>query len=328
MKLNREQPILVTGGAGFIGSCFVQYLNSQGFKNIVVCDHLGTSDKWKNLVGKQISDLVEKQHLFEWLVDRESRIQAIVHFGACSSTVEPDASYLVENNYRYSIMLAEWALRTDKRFIYASSAATYGDGLKGFSDEHAVLNNFRPLNMYGYSKHLFDLWLLHHGLLGQVTGLKFFNIFGPNEYHKGRMASGLCHFLPQIREKGVVRLFKSSDPSQFPDGGQCRDFLYVKDAVKMVYDLLWSDARGIYNIGSGKAETWNDLVTAMFETLALPVKIEYIDMPKDLQGKYQNYTRAEMQKVDSVVEGSRGVRPLKEAVTDYLNNYLLKEERW
>lgn len=328
MKLNRDQPILVTGGAGFIGSCFIQYLNSQGFKNIVVCDRLGTTDKWKNLVGKQISDLVEKQHLFEWLVDRESRIQAIVHFGACSSTVEQDASYLIENNYRYSIQLVEWALRTDKPFLYASSAATYGDGEYGFNDDHNLLHKYQPLNMYGYSKHLFDFWLHHHGLLNQVTGVKFFNIYGPNEYHKGRMASVLYHLLPQIRERGSVRLFKSSDPAKFPDGGQCRDFLYVKDAVKMVYDLLCNDSYGIYNLGSGRAETWNDLATAMFEALKLPVNIEYIDMPKDLLGKYQNYTCADMRKTDSVIPGTRGIRPLKEAVADYLQNYLVEGKRW
>lgn len=328
MKLNRDQPILVTGGAGFIGSCFVQYLNGQGFRNIVVCDRLGTTDKWKNLVGKQISDYVEKQHLFEWLVDRESRIQAIVHFGACSSTVEQDASYLIENNYRYSIQLVEWALRTDKPFLYASSAATYGDGTQGFSDDHKFLNNYQPLNMYGYSKHLFDQWLLQQGLLNQVTGVKFFNIYGPNEYHKGRMASVLYHLLPQIRERGSVRLFKSSDPANFPDGGQCRDFLYVKDAVKMVYDLLCGEAYGIYNLGSGRAETWNDVATAMFEALNLPVNIEYIDMPKDLIGKYQNYTCADMRKTDSVISGTREVCSLKAAVADYLQNYLVEGKRW
>lgn len=307
-----------------IGSCFVRHLNEQGYKNLVLVDCLGSSQKWKNLVGKQFVDLLDKDQLFSWLKDRgRGEIQAIVHLGACSSTTETDASFLLENNYRYTCHLAEWAVEHNVRFLTASSAATYGKGEKGFVDDHKSLQQLCPLNMYGYSKHLFDLWAKNHGILDHIVTLKYFNIFGPNEYHKGRMASTVFHFLPQIQQTAKVRLFRSNDPEQYPDGGQCRDFLYVKDACQMTYDLLCSKEGGVFNIGSGQAQTWNDLVHAIFSALDRPVEIEYIDMPEDLFDSYQNYTKADMTKTDAAITGSKGVAPLSDTVADYIQNHLL-----
>ena len=193
-----SKAIIVTGGAGFIGSCVVRHLNDQGFSNIVVVDNLGTSEKWKNLVGKKVADVLHKSTLFEWLKGREQDIQGIIHLGACSSTVELDANYLLENNYRYTLQLAEYALKNDIRFIYASSAATYGDRVTNFSDDHSGLHDLAPLNMYGFSKHLFDLWALEQGVLDKITGLKYFNVYGPNEYHKGRMTSAIVRMVPEV----------------------------------------------------------------------------------------------------------------------------------
>lgn len=194
-----EKLIVVTGGAGFIGSGVIRYLNDKGHKNLVVIDEMGQTEKWKNLVGKQFADIIEKDQFFKWLEGRQSAIQAFIHLGACSSTVETDASYLLENNYRFSVRLAEYALKHGQRFIYASSAATYGDGSKGFSD--AGIDDLHPLNMYGYSKQLFDLWLKNQGLLDRVVGLKYFNVYGPNEGHKGRMASLIWHILPVVQKR-------------------------------------------------------------------------------------------------------------------------------
>ncbi|MGA8165196.1 MAG: NAD-dependent epimerase/dehydratase family protein, partial [Waddliaceae bacterium] len=189
MKMYEDQLIVITGGAGFLGSSVVRHLNDRGVKNLVIVDHLGHSEKWKNLVGKSFVDIVPVDRFFRWLEGKESAIEAFIHLGACSSTVEKDAEFLLENNYRFSIRLAEYALENNHRFIYASSAATYGDGSRGFSDDHHALDALVPLNMYGYSKHLFDLWVKKMGVLDQVVGLKYFNAFGPNEAHKERMAS-------------------------------------------------------------------------------------------------------------------------------------------
>ena len=275
--------------------------------SIIVVDDLGKSEKWKNLVGKQFVDLISKHALFDWLKGRESAIQAFLHLGACTSTVETDAAYLLENNYRFSLRLAEYALTHGQRFIYASSAATYGDGALGFADDTARLETLAPLNMYGFSKHLFDLWLKNQGVLDKVVGLKYFNVFGPNEFHKGRMSSAILQMLPVVRTTGAMRLFKSSDPDQFADGEQKRDFIYVKDVVKMTCAFLDNGLHGVYNIGTGIANSWNSVAHAIFNALKMPAKIEYVDMPADLAGKYQNYTCADMHKT---AQASRACSPM------------------
>lgn len=325
MKLFEDKYIVVTGGAGFIGSGVVRVLNDRGYKNIVVVDNLGSGEKWKNLVGKNFLDIIHKDTLFEWLVGKERDIEAFIHLGACSSTVETDANYLLENNYRYSVRLAEYALENGHRFIYASSAATYGDGSRGFSDRHETLEQYEPLNMYGFSKHMFDLWLKNHGLLDKVVGLKYFNVFGPNEYHKGRMSSAILKMLPDAQKIGKIRLFKSSEPEKYEDGGQVRDFIYVKDAARMTVQFLTNDCSGIFNIGSGKPETWNALANGVIQAIEKPIEIEYIPMPQDLIGKYQNYTCADMGKSKELLKAEFS---LEAAVKDYVQNHLLPNRFW
>lgn len=324
MRLYDDQWIVVTGGAGFIGSAVIKQLNDQGKKNLIVVDELGSDEKWKNLVGKNIADIVDKNRFFNWLEGRENEIEAFIHLGACSSTVETNASFLLENNTYFSQRLVDYAIQNGHRFIYASSAATYGDGSQGFSDDHDSLEQLRPLNMYGFSKHFFDLWLKNRGLLHRVVGLKYFNVFGPNEYHKGRMASAVYHLYPHAKKEGVVRLFKSSEPSVYPNGGQMRDFIYVKDAARMTVAFLENDASGIFNVGRGEPETWNSVADALFSAMGRRPNIEYIDMPPDLIGKYQNYTCADMKKTREVLKKAASTAPLKESIHDYVSNYLVK----
>lgn len=323
-----DKLIVVTGGAGFIGSHVVRHLNEKGYYNIIIFDELGLGEKWRNLLGKKFLDVLPKGKCFQWLEGREKEIEAFIHLGACSSTVEKDASYLLENNYRFSIKLAEYALKHGQRFIYASSAATYGDGSNGFSDHEDLLETLRPMNMYGLSKHLFDLWLKGQGVIDKVTGLKYFNVFGPNEGHKGRMASAIYHMVPLIKKEQVVRLFKSSEPEKYRDGEQCRDFIYAKDAAKMTSAFLENQATGIYNIGSSTPATWNSLAEYVFSALNLPCKIEYIPMPEDLIGKYQNYSSADMQKTKKALGKTAEASSLKTAVSDYIKNYLVPDKIW
>jgi len=322
-----KQLIVLTGGAGFIGSCTLHELNRRGIDEVVVVDSLKESEKWKNLVGKSFVDVLDKKDLFTWLETKEKDISGFIHLGACSSTVERDASYLLENNYRYSRRLAEYALRHQKRFVYASSAATYGDGAQGFGDNEAHIEKLSPLNMYGYSKQLFDLWLKREGALSHVAGIKFFNVFGPNEGHKGRMASALFHNFFAVQKEGVIRLFKSSDKTQFEDGEQKRDFIYVLDVASMLVDLLLNSATGLFNMGGGQAISWNQLAKALFKALSLPPRIEYIEMPSDLIGKYQNFTLADVTKLKKALNGSFSITPFEEAVRDYVQNYLLTGRR-
>ena len=328
MKVFDDQLIVVTGGAGFIGSCIVRHLNNQGLNNIVVVDDFDHTEKWKNLVGKSFYEVLHKDELFDWLKGRESAIEAFIHLGACSSTVETDSKYLLENNYRFSVNLAEYALNNGHRFIYASSAATYGDGSQGFSDDHATLEELRPMNMYGYSKHLFDLWAKQQGVLDNMVGLKYFNVFGPNEFHKGRMASVIYHVLPIAQKEGEIRLFKSNDPENFADGDQCRDFIYVKDAARMTCAFLENEAGGIYNMGKGEPGTWNQVARAIFKGIEKPANIKYIDMPQDLHGKYQNYTCADMTKARKVLGEAANCMPLEESVIDYVSHYLIPGKTW
>ncbi len=328
MKIFEDKYIVLTGGAGFIGSCFLRYLNDLGFKNCIIVDDLGVCEKWKNLVGKKFIEIISPNEIFNWLIGREKDIEAFVHLGACSSTVEKNASFLLENNTRFSIRLAEYALTHGHRFIYASSAATYGDGSFGFSDDVEMLERLHPLNMYGYSKHLFDLWIKDQNLLDKVVGLKYFNIFGPNEFHKGRMASALLKMVPDAIEKKAISLFKSSDPGEYADGEQMRDFLYVKDAVRMTGAFLTNDKSGIYNIGMGVPHSWNQLAKAVIGAINPAIHIEYIDMPKDLIGKYQNYTAASMQKFFEAVPDFEFLFSFEGAVADYVQNYLIPQKSW
>ncbi len=323
LKMKR---VVITGGAGFIGSGCIRVLNDLGFDDIVIVDDLRQGEKWKNLVGKRFKEIVSRHKIFDWLEGKQKEISAFIHLGACSSTVETDADYILENNYRFSQRLALYALKNDHRFIYASSAATYGSGEEGFSDR-SPLDQFKPLNMYGFSKHLFDLWLEKEGYLNKVVGLKYFNVFGPNEYHKGRMASALLHVLPQALNEGEIRLFASSD-KQYPDGGQLRDFIYVKDAARITCAFLNNQAMGLFNVGRGEPCEWNQLAKAIFKALKKPENIKYIDMPKDLKGKYQNYTCADMLKTRATLSDEALCRGIDEAVEEYVLDYLLQDRRW
>ncbi len=316
--------ILVTGGAGFIGSCFVKKLNDNGIKDIFVVDHLGNGQKWKNLVGKQYQAYEHKADFRKLLNSGEfkGRFEAIFHFGACSVTTEKDADYMMDNNFNYSRELAEFAIDEDIRFIYASSAATYGAGENGYSDR--LFDELKPLNVYGYSKQLFDLWAIEKGYDKIFTGLKFFNVFGPNEYHKGDMASMVYKSYFQIKETGRVNLFRSYLP-EYTDGGQKRDFVYVKDVCDIMW-LMYQDKSisGIYNLGAGKAQTWNELISAVFKALGKETNIEYIDMPESLKGQYQYYTKADMGKMQEIIPGL-SFKTLEENVADYVCNHLEKE---
>lgn len=332
MKKHTSGIIVITGAAGFIGSAVVRYLNDLGYHHLLLVDDIKKTEKWKNLLGKKFFDFISKHQLFSWLEDHHKEVSSIIHLGACSNTLEKDGDYLMENNYRYTQKLATFALQKDLRFIYASSAATYGDGTLGFVDDLDRLEELHPLNLYGLSKHLFDLWAKQQGILDKIVGLKYFNVFGPNENHKIHMASMVYKMFPKVKDEGLVRLFKSSDPKRFPHGQQCRDFIYIKDAVKMTCDFLFNNICGIFNIGMGKPVTWNALATALFKAVDLPVNIEYIEMPVELKQQYQNYTCADMTKYFQAHGYNNVTFPYKyrieEAVCDYVQEYLLRDKQW
>jgi len=318
--------ILITGGAGFIGSALAWELNRRGCEKIVLADFLGTSEKWRNLTPLRFEDYLEADDLRPRLQSGAlGKFDCVLHLGACSATTEKDATYLARNNFEFTKDLAAWALANDARFVYASSAATYGDGSAGMEDTLEDLSILRPLNMYGYSKHLFDLYAKRHGWLDRIVGLKYFNVFGPNEDHKADMRSLVHKSTAQAHESGVIRLFKSHRPD-YADGEQKRDFLYVKDAVAMTLHLANSNASGLFNIGSGEAHSWNDLARAVFHALRLPVNIEYIDMPEVLRGKYQYFTKADIGKLRAAGY-DRTVTPLGAAVHDYVTRYLVPDRR-
>jgi ADP-L-glycero-D-manno-heptose 6-epimerase len=317
--------VLVTGGAGFIGSALIWALNRRGCQDIVVCDILGTDAKWRNLVPLRFADYVEAETLQPKLDSGAlGKFDLILHMGACSSTTERDASYLIRNNYAFTKDLCAWALANKARFVYASSAATYGDGSVGMSDAPSQLEKLQPLNMYGYSKHLFDLHAQRAGFLTKIVGLKYFNVFGPNENHKGDMRSLVNKSYAQVQNESVIQLFKSCR-KDFRDGEQKRDFLYVKDAVEMTLHLAATRrAGGLFNIGSGQARPWIDLANAVFGALERKPRIKFIEMPKTIRDKYQYFTQANISKLRAAGYKSK-ITPLEDAVSDYVRNYLVPD---
>ncbi len=317
---------IVTGGAGFIGSAIVGYLNQQKISNIIVVDHLDESEKWKNLVNKTYTDYLDKDEFLSKIIDGSfplSQEDIIIHMGAISATTERDSNLLMHNNTKYSYTLYEHAQKAGARLIYASSAATYGDGSRWYHDSTQELE---PLNMYGYSKYLFDQWMIRESnhfknLKSQVVGLKFFNVYGPNEYAKGSMASVVFHAFNQIQETGQVNLFKSYHPD-YADGRQQRDFIYIKDILKVIdFFIQHQDKSWIFNLGTGEARSFFDLAKNVFIALGLTENIHYIEMPESLRAKYQYYTCAEMTNLRHIGYREK-FYSLEEGVRDYVQNYL------
>lgn len=319
--------VVVTGGAGFIGSAIIWALNLHGIDDILVVDRLDTSEKWKNLVPLRFRDYVDADDFESRVLNRAGwfgNVSAVFHLGACSSTTETDAAYLMRNNYEYTKNLAHWAVAHGIRFIYASSAATYGSLERNLRDD-ADLDTLRPLNMYAYSKHRFDLHARDHELLTRIAGLKYFNVFGPNEHHKGDMRSLVDKAFYQIHETGSIRLFKSHR-GEYKDGEQQRDFIYVKDVVEMTLHLAQSEQCGLFNIGSGAAHTWLELVRPIFRAMGVPEHIDFIDMPPALREKYQYCTCATIDRLRASGYATP-VTPLADAVDDYVRNYLIPDRR-
>ena len=332
------EPIIVTGAAGFIGRNVVAELNARGEDELILVDELGVSkpgepEKWKNLIGLRYEDIISPEDFLGLLEQHAyADARAVIHLGACSATTEKDADYLLRNNYQYTRVLCNWAQEHGARFVYASSAATYGDGSEGYDDSDAATPTLRPLNMYGYSKQMFDLRALKHGLFdqgegGNIVGLKYFNVYGPHEDHKGDMRSVVVKSFEQIQSNGEVKLFKSYRP-EYKDGEQMRDFIYVKDAVDVTLHFALQDAGapgGLFNCGTGKARTWLDLTRAVFAAMGRTPKIEFIEMPNELQSKYQYFTEAKTEKL----RGAGYTRPftsLEDGVRDYVQSYLEKRD--
>lgn len=312
-----------------IGSAIVWELNRRGYENILVSDRLGTDEKWRNLVPLKFIDYLDADDLLQRVntqPDSLGNVQTVLHLGACSATTEKDADMLMRNNTDYTRLLGTWAVARSARFVYASSAATYGDGSLGMDDRMTDLHRLRPLNMYGYSKHLFDLQAQRSGLLRRIVGLKYFNVFGPNEDHKADMRSVVHKAFGQILSTGKLQLFKSHRPD-FGDGEQRRDFLYVKDAVRMTLHLAQAPmASGLYNLGSGVPHTWVQLAHAIFAALGRAPNIEFIDMPETLRAKYQYHTCADITKLRQSGYAD-ALTPLTESVRDYVQNYLAHDRR-
>lgn len=329
--------IVITGGAGMIGSMIAWHLNTKhGRDDLVIVDHITHDNQWQNLVHRSYIEYLDKYQLFDWLENNEAaseEITAVVHMGAISATTETDFNKLVESNIQYSQDLWTWCAINKVPFFYASSAATYGGGEQGYDD--ASIANLRPLNGYGYSKHFFDQWVLKQVASKQPTppawaGFKFFNVYGPNEYHKERMASVAFHTFNQFKETGTMKLFKGTKEG-VEDGMQLRDFVYVKDAANVVVHFLYSAlsakpvANGIYNVGTGQARSFKDLATNVMTSMAREPHITYIDMPQDLQGKYQYFTQAEMKKLRDAGYKTP-FTSLEDGVKDYVQNYLMQDD--
>ncbi|MCM8761988.1 MAG: ADP-glyceromanno-heptose 6-epimerase [Candidatus Omnitrophica bacterium] len=310
--------IILTGGMGFIGSCLLKGLNEDGYTNILLVDS-PTPEKKKNIIGKKFNDLIEREKFLCLIEGRKIEPPDIlIHLGACTSTINNDYQYMFFNNYHYSRTIAKWVLSVNKRFLYASSAATYGNGENGFSDEDENTKKLRPLNVYGFSKHLFDLWLITNGLVDEVTGFKFFNVYGPNEYHKDEMRSVVAKAYDEIKKIGKKKLFKSYR-DDIEDGEQKRDFIYVEDVVDVImFFVEHPEKKGIYNVGTGKARSFNDLVKAVFNYLKLPISIEYVDMPRTIdKNKYQYFTQADIRKLKKA-GFTKKFTELEEGINKYL----------
>ena len=316
--------ILITGAAGFIGSAVACTLNRQGRKDLILCDRFGKSEKWKNILGLQYSRFVHSDELFDYLLDdpQAKEIEVVIHLGACSDTTETDTDYLLENNVNYSIGLCQWSVENNVRFVYASSAAVYGDGSLGFSDSDELTPKLRPLNKYGFSKWMFDLWVLNNGFIDKVAGLRYFNVFGPNEYHKAKMASVVFHACPQALESGTVKLFESHR-EDVKHGEQARDFIYIDEAVDITLFLLKNNAAcGIFNAGSGRAHTFNELAHGVFEGVGKEPVIRYFPMPEELRERYQYFTRADMTRLKKAGYKEQEDR-FKEYAAAYVKKYLV-----
>ena len=318
MRLNEDSKILVSGGAGLIGSNLIHQLNKIGIESIWVVDRIAHSSKWKHLVPLKFRDYIEVEDFSKSTCGFiPTGLDYIFHLGACSNTTETDATYFIHNNFEFSKVLAQFAVEQNKHFIYASSAATYGNE----EGDDSTVMGWNPLNLYGYSKQLFDMWAHKEGILDKITGLKYFNVFGPNEEHKGNMKSVALKAFESIQKDGVVKLFKSYR-DDIADGEQRRDFIYVEDAARMTIKLAQNGATGIFNIGSGVASTWNELANNVIKTLGKG-EIQYVNMPVEMRDKYQYCTCANMSKYYDIVNDVGSTFSLYRGVRDYINNYLL-----
>jgi ADP-L-glycero-D-manno-heptose 6-epimerase len=324
--------LLVTGGAGFIGSNIVAALNDAGRSDVAVCDLLGHDGKWRNLAKRQLADIVPPAELLEWLKGR--KLDAIIHLGAISETIATDGDLVIETNFRLSMRLLDWCTANATPFIYASSAATYGDGAKGFRDDFSIaaLKALRPMNLYGWSKYLFDLAIAQRVIKGeklppQWAGLKFFNVFGPNEYHKGAMMSVLARRFDDIKGGRVVQLFKSHRAG-IADGDQRRDFIYVDDAVRvMMWLLATPSVSGLFNVGTGEARSFNDLILSAYAALGTKPNISYVDMPDQIRGSYQYFTQSEVDRLRGAGYNG-GFTALEDAVALYVKGFLDRDDRF
>jgi ADP-L-glycero-D-manno-heptose 6-epimerase len=326
--MDKEQTIVITGAAGFIGSCLVSFLNEAGYTQLVLADDFSDQDKSPNLSRRQFIHKIHRDQLESWCREHPGGIQYFFHLGARTDTTEQDYEVLKKLNPDYSKWVWNYCAENNIPLVYASSAATYGSGAWGYKDEESIIPKLRPLNAYGISKNEFDIWALRQNKQPPFwAGLKFFNVYGPNEYHKGRMASVIFHAFNQIQKEGRVKLFRSHHPD-YQDGGQLRDFIYVKDVLQVcVWLMKEQPASGIYNLGTGSARSFKDLARAVFQALQVPENIEYIDTPADIREKYQYFTQADMQKLRDA--GYKApFYGLEEGVSDYVKNYLVTGSRF